>query len=679
MSSRVYASRASSPPPFNSRSELLKKVGGGSERPFCWALRPSDVDLFRSGLPRPWLTLVLGSGCLPAHDVNRQGALTVLGALQKTIVSLVAENPVDYPDLPDGTALGEAVNAYASDLVKDRLNIEVAPEDIPAPDNNVLGTEPYVARLVIASMYTTHLYFVLRACGNHEALHRPGHDEYVLRPERSTLALLYDELYKRTIALVSALITEEESAEELANNLLGAQSATLSANFTATIRRALANVKKVENGPLLLGNVFALTELAWLGLSCLNGDLYPGWNDLLLELSQQDDPSSSAVGTPSFNEVANAASALHERWTALTDRARTAPDACNPIYEKVARLLVAEAGRREIDRDPDSVPIAVAHVTSFDMQLELALLKSADKRAFCILFPVHLVDVSRNVAHTRWLLYRVDPNRDPSLLCEPDETQITVLPAADTKTVDDIVKNLTEPVVVRLAGCPAITLPPLHDTKRKELTDFGTALIERSGIADSYSDLEKGLDAANKSTAYQIAERKNTVLRHAIVTSEYDAMHQNTLDLLASPSNGAPHLPGLTATAPEGWHRYWLLLGVQVGDHAIRQRVSHVVSWLPMRQWDPGSPQTPKAKDKGQSADGKAKTSSSLLPPIGTLVSNRIGFVEQDLMYWNRLNIVFSDVTDFVTDIEHITEHVARETNDIAQDVENAGNFERCR
>jgi len=172
--------------------------------------------------------------------------------------------------------------------------------------------------------------------------------------------------------------------------------------------------------------------------------------------------------------------------------------------------------------------------------------------------------------------------------------------------------------------------------------------------------------------------------RHAVIVSEHDAMLQNAMDAQpwAKGWSLCSRLPLDTVADDWDWRRFWMLLGVQVGDHAIRQRVSHVVAWYPASQ--PRDSQETSAPRRGGAAltardndrnsqdvaasDGAPKDSDSdevevATGRLGVIISRHVGHLEQDLLYWDRFDIVEnSDAHLFAEDLEHVaSEHLSRE------------------
>jgi len=98
------------------------------------------------------------------------------------------------------------------------------------------------------------------------------------------------------------------------------------------------------------------------------------------------------------------------------------------------------------------------------------------------------------------------------------------------------------------------------------------------------------------------------------------------LDLL--PENAAYGLPSRVAQgeAKYGWNRYWMLLGVQMRDSAIRQRIATLVSSLPHN-----------------GANKLAEYGS--VNSTGVAINSRLAELEKDLLFWSGFDVVRGDVT----------------------------------
>ena len=360
-------------------------------------------------------------------------------------------------------------------------------------------------------------------------------------------------------------------------------------------------------------------------------DVYPGWGDLLLELSNYDAPEEGRVGTPLFRSMLDAHSFIRRRYLSVTERSwdrridgeTDAPD----IYGLAAKVLNGSRStvlpRRAHFGEP---PVVTAFVTSFDLELELSLLKAGNP--FAVVLPVHVYDSRTAAAQTCWIALAVDGCTDE--VNRGARLKALIDPHSENwRVVDDIDDSKAGPiVVVRLAGCPLIKLPCLAALP-KRLGDALRRLHPASG-----SDPELG---------------------HAVITHEHDAEVQGVIDLVSFPiqektpgeiptkvSDGVGRygLPMVYASGERRWSRFWMMLGVQMQDRALRQRIATVVSSLPLM------------------ANPPILRVSDIARRNGVAINRFATELEQDLLIWNGFDVVLDDVTEFAGDLEHYAVHM---------------------
>jgi hypothetical protein len=238
-------------------------------------------------------------------------------------------------------------------------------------------------------------------------------------------------------------------------------------------------------------------------------------------------------------------------------------------------------------------------------------------------------------------------------------------------------EKVSGPIVVRLTGCPLIDLPRLSADGRP--TGLGRQVLgsppdQRGRAAPGDQEIlrafAKGIRRRPRTVDQKILDDLKTrmTIRHAVIVSEYGAMLQNAMDAQSWQEGDSlcRRLPYDTVRDDRGGQRFWMLLGVQVGDQAIRQRVSHVVAWYPGS--DPRSDSAPPTSRRDD--DARARTdgpdgedlddpddegTAAGIGGLGVLVSRHVGYVEQDLLYWNRFDIVENaDVHLFADDLQHV-------------------------
>jgi hypothetical protein len=364
-------------------------------------------------------------------------------------------------------------------------------------------------------------------------------------------------------------------------------------------------------------------------------------------------------------------STLGEGRELLSGRFRM-PQNPGMLHQAAAKLLVAQAALRTEKAykayggdEPGWPPVAVAFVTSFDLDLELALLRSG--AAFAVALPVYVVNNRQQLAHGCWLAFNVPGDADPEN--EFDKGVKRFKDAAKSMFVLEVasltndkqkqpmldVEDLEGPIVVRLAGCPFVSLPSLedHHDLRKKLADAdGTIVAALTEEAEWLSGPRAAGDQDAREAALNYI-RQSLTLEPAVLLSEHDAMFQSAMDLISEPTTPACGLPACLAAGRQGWFRFWVLLGVQVRDAAIRHRLVALLSSLPRTTLNPGS--------------------STIQQ--GVAVNAHVSDIEQTLLAWNGLHVVQDDVAAFAPQLTHYAAHLDRggvfspgECNAIGQD-----------
>lgn len=695
---------------------------------------------------QPWLTPVIGSGCATSKEHR-----FVLCHEARLLMQAVAHG---YKDRDvGGEPLADAVYRFTEDLIRDRLRLSGCPCDV-ADNNDVSEAKDgrrrplWLRDLFVASTLLARLYWEIKALGN-DAPRRSDHDdEAVLVPGSLARGRLQEEFIEPCRDVVTVL---QSQASIAARDIVGgANSASVRGTLENLLGVAKAHLSARENEDLhvQLTVVQSLAELAWFCLTwAAKPQVYPGWGDLLLQLSHYD-PENRSVGIPLFKSI-NAAGEFikqdYERITRLRDEGKV--PAASKVYEPVAQLLneqyalrreVASAGGQLADRPSgfrrqsvamgtaltqtttDSEfeehvagrnllqvpPPAVAFVTSFDLELELCLL--ALEKPFTVALPVYARYRTQRVANTCWIGLRV-PGQDErsdhglSSLVGPRDDK-----GADPRTGWFVLnqRNLEEldragqlgPVVVRLAGCPLIAPPDLHNERSESLLMELIHHLRPSLMELSREESRKVVEdfvggPVGKSERQWQTQRAKAMefvrttldLLPAVLINEYDAIVQNLGDMPAYPTGegkgterfvgyGLPDFlidawggesptreasgedePTRLTRRPGGqqdkqddkarpWMRFWVLLGVQIQDSAFRYRIASLVSSLPLRQLERGA----------QRNDGSDPWRR------GVAVNKYTTLLEQSLFWWNGFDVVQTDVADLEIELDHYTEHLKR-------------------
>jgi hypothetical protein len=629
-----------------------------------WEECTEDDEGIRSlirGTNWEWPTLVIGSGC-----TTNDSQFASLDTLAQQLAHRAVLRPA--PSDVDGRPMYQVVWRFIDTLIADRARRperedgagEYILEDARRSDETDLW--PWLLDLVVAAALLTKLYHRTRAL-NYDAPRRPDHEEAATLSPSSLSWVRLDRAYIQPCLEALGSIDAAVVAADLSNGNPSSQNAV-----KKTVEGLLEGWKGVLSPPtaqsvrVRLLDVQALAEFVWFCLTAkaVEKSLYPGWSDMLLDLSNYDSCDAKTgggrVGVPLFTNVNSAANLIRDRYWSIT---KESLGSSNGLFQTVASLLNAQdrlrgvlSGSPEMPRKkPGEPPIAAAFVTSFDVELELALL--GEGRPFAVAFPINVVvrepDRHYRVIKTCWLALQVPGENDDSA-ADP-----THAPAVPNGTPQQRLENIhlpsshlsvyTEntqiqgPLVVHLAGCPLVILPELNSEGGRELQTQirGICHQELDSLASSRAraSQDAGTSEANLTDALDELQ-SGMKLWHAIILNEYDAMVQNSLDLL--PSEVGYGLPSRVARGGQKWNRFWMLLGVQIRDNAIRQRIATLVSSLPHN--GPGEP-----------PDSVSVTGT------GVAVNSHVTELDEDLLFWSGFDVVKDDVTQ----TEELLSNLARQ------------------
>jgi hypothetical protein len=562
----------------------------------------------------PWMTLVLGSGCYEPRD---RSIRELLDGLPEGVSDALSE----HGRLSDDTEPSVVAAGFTTSLIKDRLGIETIP--------GTAATRPvprHAAELVYVTALLTRFFHQVKALGV-EAPNRWSDDV-------ATLGAAFQEADEIAVATVAP------SRAILARLLADFPDDNADDRVSAAIHRLLLQIRNdldtsEEHRPALHAvHLRVLAECAWHVLT-LGTPVYPGWSDLLVDLSLYGRllPATN-VGRPRplFDSLADAPTLIAERYDNPTRAAWEALQASDEgdeetMHDRAAAVLLHQARLRTATLPAERPPVAAAFVTTFDLELEMALWANGSGQPFIIALPVYVyrgeVGALHRTAALCWLGariepdHRIDPDEQLRRLREPSSW--TVL--SDHKHYDRTFGDL--PVVVRLSGCPSIRLP-LLGTENSELN-----------IAAFYAI---GPEAARPADA----------IGHAVLLDEYAALHH------ASAENAGMHHPesklerryglpqeitGVTTNA-RSFARFWTIMGVQMGDSGVRFRVASQI---------------------GTPTGAFAAADSARRPRrAGVVINQRLDVTEQDLLYWFGFDIVIDRCQSFGDDLDHYVRHLVR-------------------
>jgi hypothetical protein len=603
--------------------------------------RRDDADPLTS---IPWLTPVLGSGCLESPSASWIDP--------DDLGRAVADAVGAFTPAPAGSESWEVIaTRFTKSLVENRRR-NTATTRGPAPQRSI-DVDPLAARLVLIAALLTRFCHVARALGP-SAIDRLS-DEIVRRPPDllevddpfrlgPTVIEPLQHHVKETTAYIKALETRDPVADAVGELL-------------ATIRKGLnAN----DGATVNLNSVRLVTEAAWYQLIA-DPDTYQGWSELLLGLilNGGDGPVPFRSRRPRFNRLDDAAGKIRElferptktRWHDLV----TAEDAETTIHSAVALVLTNQSAAYRAR--PKTLPIPLAFVTSFDLELEMALWKQGNP--FRVAVPIHIAsEHHEKMVELVWVVGDVLPDLGLdeasaySALTSPTNWQAIT----ERRQVDD-----GRPVVVRLTGSPLLSYEGLKPgtSQRRQLNE----VLQR---ADVRIDLDKAGVPAVSVDEYLAMQQAEVEIYHALQRPKDGRM------------KGGPNLslvfPQGSGAAKSKQMLYWSLFGVPISDAAVRQRMMSLLAmrWI-ARASDPETDTSldlegddPNAVFSGLSEspakhDSRVTDEDEMLPRavVGMAVNFRLDQEEASLLSWLGLTVVHAQVKEFIDDVVDYAEHLS--------------------
>jgi hypothetical protein len=255
-------------------------------------------------------------------------------------------------------------------------------------------------------------------------------------------------------------------------------------------------------------------------------------------------------------------------------------------------------GQQDPKKAGTEVPPPVsAFVTTFDVELELAMAARHPDRAFAVALPVNLVEdlEAKKLGTTMWLGYIVRPDPSRGVLdrvTQPDEDAWFIFERFDDNRASldgeftgtgtdtqllaralrgcETASRLGElPIIVRLAGSPLVQLPAIQDGEGG-LGDLGQVAFQRAQLEGYLMTNDNETAWSPLTAAGDRAVTANFVA--ATLLDEHNAIRLSLPEVVGQqPDRSLP--PELTAGMQGRYWRYWVLLGVEMSDPVIRYRV----------------------------------------------------------------------------------------------------------
>ena len=573
----------------------------------------------------PWMTFVLGSGCLMTHDATfLEGAPVDLRARFEHDLKDVAQR---HPGLPLVDSVTEFVELLARDRAGDSNGRVPGSGDSASSHINIrAGLTPteYPSQVALAAALATRLYTAALASGPHvvgPAVREEVHldlaswwgasvSDELLRPLRRLLATLSNKKVERPLRSQQAL-------RALATRMLG----------------QLPDIDgggETPSGTVLRRHVELLTAFAWYFLT-EGTSVYPGWSDLLLFQSFEDfewfeNEADNANPRPRLKDVISQDGWVYDRIVAVTNaswESRTHSDGEPTIrehfYDLVADFLHQQAHAIHDQVMPDGYgapPLPVCFVSSFDLELEMALWQKNEP--FIVVMPVFAS--SKRVPHSaspHWVWARVEPR---------SEGPATEGEKAGSKTGRT---SRWRDAAHSVLDLPATLVRPARWERLRGETPPGRWIGLPIVVRLVGSPLMDPPVAATQGSATQSDQ-----IDHALLLDEYTAIQQVALDFNRQTDSGLP--PWITHNQGMSAPRFWMLMGTQLADTGIRLRLMAQLMAARLPSFG-----------KRSHDDRAAKTPATVAEPeldpqqrLGLLLNERSGTNDRELFLWNDLDVV---------------------------------------
>lgn len=618
----------------------------------------------------PWLTPVLGSGALEVTNSPVESAMELGRGVHARLEEWLNSRLMNDFYAGDGR-LSTIGGHFAVNLAADRLGLD-SQTHRDARQGWIAAKEMEVdlqtAGTILISAMLSKFYYAACIATNHPESRRS--DDAIELERNGQLTDNINDPYLDVVALnhlIDLLLTEVHRGQKVAQQESrdGQSSARWEMRIGQTtgevleaVRTGLARaVPIVESRHLNL-----LTEIAW-HYEAMYLSIYPGWTDLLLSVMLRTGDEITGMGSgkpqPSVSNLKELPAIVEDLMTKASEgswRSRLSRGSAprpNDVALAVAEILWAEA--EEIERaggvGDEHLPAAVGYVTSFDLEIEMALAALADGRPFIVVIPVHVsTERSAGDAELFWLMGKiVGPLTDYQKFRRPSEWQL-LSSQPEFKDIGQM------PIVVHLNGAPLLKLPTFEE---------GSTLLE------GFRELGIGIEGSSNSDGGPSIE-----ITHAVVVDEYLAMRHSEAeffwsarDISDAKANAGRALPPQFSRDSRYTPRYWVALGVAFGDPAVRHRlVSQMTLRRIGRMADPspsqGSsslgtrPGSPAVSDLGTAGEEESSRRAAKSDVEGVAVNLRIDEDEATLLYWLGLDVVEDNCEALVHDLRHYGKHL---------------------
>jgi hypothetical protein len=647
-----------------------------------------------------WLTLVIGSGCVQLTDSSKEKLRGLKSAINLRVDQLLQaekEQRIQAIGTDEGENIDGAMIAarFADTLVQDRVQ---PGESSSSTADEGADFSDLTARLILLSALLTNFYFNTKAASS-QPLGRPTTDLDDL--DEAVLPTAADAGFIGVNSRMTQLLAKQCQwhCQEARNVLEPSESAIVTPEVREAICGLLKDVEEGLGGGGKLGapprlkrmNLRLVTEVSWYFVMREVGD-YSGWSEMLFSLMLKKVTARISNTRPHLSFLRHLSEmveglmldASRKSWTVSRDEETTQDffgAAARTLWQQssVIQEVATQRPTQNANQPADGVPPpATAFVTGFDLELEMALWRNAEKgSSFFVVVPVHVFQGrDDDMAQPCWIRGEVVKASDGASFDDLRSPENWELLTANTSGSE----LRRGPHVVHLSGAPLITLPTDPDEMR-EIVQSLSPNISRSDV------------------------RNELTIEHAIIADEYLAVRHAEVDLFFqfygekdSTTRVDRSLPRLLTSSSNDRiptrganPRFWMVVGVALGDPAIRYRlVSQLNLGKATGTRDFATVIAPASTSSGNGAPtgvdaGPSNDPFALLAPAasveatddgapeegseapedgsgrftGIIVNRRITDDEASLLYWMGFDVIRDSAASFTTDLDHYALHLS--------------------
>ncbi len=226
---------------------------------------------------KPWLTLVLGSGC----SGSEEQAAILRRRIEQCLGQLTASGQPS--EAIRGQSPNDIVREFAEDLIRDRLRPDPKIDNV-GETGEVPKAPDWLFDLLLCAAIVTKMHFRFKSL-KYQAPRRQNHDDIAVLDGQELDASRLKALYLDPClqALGRLLNQSAHIAKQLAP--LEDRVKTFKDSLEKLLQAVRGGLQPQNDQPVCIeaAGMYALAELSWLCLTLTaNSSVYPGWSDLLL-------------------------------------------------------------------------------------------------------------------------------------------------------------------------------------------------------------------------------------------------------------------------------------------------------------------------------------------------------------------------------------------------------------